>query len=449
MISQELKTITNRIAHFGGKAFIVGGSVRDSVLGLNPKDIDVEVFGMGKGTLKGILAEFGKVDCVGQSFGVIKLTTQDNDFDFSLPRRESKQGQGHKGFIVECDSSLTPREAAARRDFTFNALMQNIETGQVLDFFGGIQDLTNGVIRATSEHFKDDPLRVLRGFQFAARFAMSAVDIATVKMCQEVKSEFDTLAKERIWIEFEKWAIKGQKPNIGLRFLKQVGWLSLFPEIDNLVGLEQNPKWHPEGDVFKHTCQVVDECAKIASENELPKEQRLVLILAGLCHDFGKVTTTEVIDGKITSRGHDKAGTTFIESFMSSIAAPRWAIEQVVPLCENHMFREEPTHRNVRRLASRVSPSNIQMLVWLMQADKVHKPHSTDECEKILEIAQELKCESREIENILMGRHLIELGLKPGVEFGVILDAAKEAQLDGVFFDLAGAMAWAKERLER
>ena len=449
MIPNELREIANKIAQVGGKVFLVGGSVRDSILGLEPKDFDCECFGIDKDTLIETLKSFGKVDCVGSSFGVIKLTTDQNDFDFSIPRRENKIGKGHKGFQVEFDETITPKEAASRRDFTFNALMQDIETGQVLDFFGGIQDLTNKTIKATSKHFKEDPLRVLRGFQFVARFCLSLADFETLLMCNSLKSEFDTLAKERIWIEFEKWASKGTKPSFGIDFLIKTDWVSLFPELAQLIGLEQSSKWHPEGDVMEHTRLVVDECAKIANRENLNKEQRIILILAGLCHDFGKIITTEFVNGKITSKGHDKAGTPFVKSFLNSIDAPKWVIEQVVPLCENHMFRAQPTHRNIRRLANRISPSNIQMLVWLMEADSAHKPHPTDESKKVLEIAQELNCESQKVEDILMGRHLIELGLKPGVEFGVILNEAREAQLDGEFSDLVSGMEWLRERVKK
>jgi tRNA nucleotidyltransferase (CCA-adding enzyme) len=452
MIPNELKEIANRIEHFGGKAFIVGGFVRDMVLGLKSKDIDVEVFGMGKGTLKGILSEFGKVDVVGQSFGVIKLTTDDNDFDFSLPRRESKSGKGHKGFIVECDSSLTPKEAAERRDFTFNALMMDIETGQILDFFGGVQDLTNKTIKATSEHFKDDPLRVLRGFQFVSRFGLVNTAFDTIEMCIELVTEFDTLSKERLWIEFEKWASKSIKPSLGLQFLATSGWLNKFTDLLKTESIMQDNEWHPELWLWEHQKQAVDLAVEFAQRENLTKEERLVLVFAALCHDFGKVTTTELCeDGHIRSKGHDKAGVEPTKNFLESIDAPKWLIEQVCALVSEHMFNvhcRKPTARSIRRLARRVKPSNIKMLALLMEIDasaRFPKPRCKPIfIDRMLELAQENDCQEDEVKPLLMGRHLIALGMKPGREFGVILAQALQEQLDGTFDSLDGAIEWMK-----
>jgi len=240
-----MNDILKAIVAAGGDPIRVGGCIRDGLLGLESKDVDVEVFGLSADALCVVLRRFGKVSVVGESFGVIKLTTKDEDFDFSLPRRDSKTGRGHKGFQVEVDHSMTPKEAALRRDFTINAIGKRLD-GELVDPFGGEEDLRNRVLRATSEHFSEDPLRVLRGFQFASRFQLKA-EPETVEMCRKLIHEADTLAVERIWGEWEKWAMKGVAPSLGLRFLVECGWIRLFPELLNLIDVPQDCHWHPEG----------------------------------------------------------------------------------------------------------------------------------------------------------------------------------------------------------
>jgi len=439
MDSQELKKIAKEITRQGGKCFIVGGFVRDLAMGKESKDIDVEVFGIDPKRLTQILRRFGKVSTVGKSFGVIKLTTKENDFDFSLPRRENKVGQGHKGFMVEFDETITPKEAARRRDFTFNAMSLDPETGKVIDFFGGMDDIEKRIIRATSEMFVQDPLRVLRGFQFAARFEMT-VDAETAKMCQELKSEFHTLPKERIWEEWKKWAEKSTKPSMGLRFLVDTGWIEFFPEIEKMIGLAQDETWHPEGNVFEHTCQSVD----LASGT--------VMRFAALCHDMGKVNTTQVIDGKITSHGHDKAGEEMAQTFMARIGAPKDLTEKVVALTGNHMFLGQVSQKTVRRLAHRVQPATIEELTELMAIDKSARGQGHmvvhPIAEKIREIAKVLHVESESPQPIIMGRHLIEMGMTPGPRFGEILEMAFQAQLDGMFDSVESGMEFVETIVE-
>jgi len=472
-----LSAIANRIADTGGHALLVGGSVRDKMLGAKSKDLDVEVHGMAAEKLTDVLAEFGHVNPVGASFGVLKLTVGDDDFDFSLPRRENKVGRGHKGFQVEVDPTMTVEEAARRRDFTFNSMALDVLTGDVVDPFGGVADLEDHTLRMTDARtFVEDPLRVLRGFQFCGRFDLE-VEPETARVCAEMVGEFDALAVERVWEEWHKWATKSTKLSKGLRFLREVEWLDLFPEVAALVGVEQSTEHHPEGDVFEHTCQVVDECARLADQHELGQEQRTVLVFAGLCHDFGKVTTTRTTDENVTSHGHDKAAGPFVKMFLDRIGAPKWLVEQVVPLCANHMFRADPTPRNVRRLANRVAPSNVEMLVHLMRADRVRKqsagqarcsrchrpltdPNSVargvgpvcaakgwpGHCNAVLELSKALDCSEQAPKPVLMGRHLMPF-MPPGPEMGRVLRAAFDAQLDGVFETVDDGVAWVQSHI--
>lgn len=245
-----IERILDAIEASGGTAHYVGGAVRDAFFGFKPKDIDIEVFGIEADCLATLLRPFGRVDAVGASFGVLKFTGRDEggervDADFSLPRSESKAGRGHRGFMVTPDAAMSARDAAARRDFTINALYATRD-GHVVDHFGGADDLRARVLRHTSPAFADDPLRVLRGMQFAARFDMTMAD-ETVALCRSLRGEYDTLSKERIWGEWEKWARKGVVPSRGLNVLYRTGWIRLYPEIAAMIGVPQEPDWHPEG----------------------------------------------------------------------------------------------------------------------------------------------------------------------------------------------------------
>ena len=463
-----LLTIAHRIAQADGRAFLVGGAVRDRVLGKTAKDLDVEVHGIDADRLVAILSKHGHVNAVGARFGVLKLRVGDDDFDFSLPRRENKVGRGRKGFQVDVDPTMTVNEAARRRDFTMNAMSQDILTGEVIDPFDGTWDLRHKVLSVVDpDTFIEDPLRVLRGFQFCGRFELFA-EQRTVSICKPMVDEFDTFVPDNVWTEWEKWATKSTRPSLGLRFLHEVGWLHKFPELARLVDLEQDELFHPEGDVFTHTCQVVDECARVATQDGLDDEQRTVLVFAGLCHDFGKTVTTRRVDGRITSHGHDSSVTPFARMFLDRIGAPKWLVEQVVPLCENHMFLADPTPRNVRRLARRVSPSSVEMLVRLMHSDKAkpsfgshrcarcHRPLTDPDsvargvgpvCAKarhgdaILSVARELECSDAAPRPVLLGRHLMPF-MEPGPEMGHVLRAAFDAQLDGAFETVEDGVAW-------
>lgn len=240
-----LDRIITDIEAEGGTCYQVGGCVRDRLLGVAPKDIDVEVYAMKSDALISVLARYGKVSTVGAAFGVIKVRVGETEFDFSMPRRDSKSGAGHKGFIVETDSRMTLPEAAARRDFTINAISQDTQ-GNIHDPYNGAADLEQRILRHVSPAFAEDPLRVLRGMQFAARFDMSVAQ-ETAALCRSLLPAYGTLSIERVWTEWQKWATKGRVPSRGLSFLYRTGWINLYPELAALIGLPQEPEWHPEG----------------------------------------------------------------------------------------------------------------------------------------------------------------------------------------------------------
>ena len=311
-VPPELEKILSETSELKN-AYLVGGCVRDAMLGLDGKDFDVEVFGIGYETLARSLSRWGKTDWVGRSFGVVKLTTGgEHSFDFTIPRRDSKIAPGHKGFQVEFDPGITPTDAASRRDFTINSLMYDPRAKQLLDFFGGVSDLRNKVLRHTSEAFMEDPLRVLRGMQFAARFDLETAP-ETIELCRKMQPAFSELAVERVREEWFKWGAKSSVPSRGLKFLAATEWIDHFPEIKALIGVPQEPEWHPEGDVFVHTCHCCDAMVKIPEWQSADTESRIVYSLAILAHDFGKPQTTQ----HALKQGRDSA--------TRCLRPPRWS----------------------------------------------------------------------------------------------------------------------------
>lgn len=450
-IPPELEKILLQTAELR-RAYLVGGAVRDALLGLPPgRDFDIEVFGVNYEQLAQALSPWGRTDLVGRSFGVVKLNTgSDCQYDFTVPRQDSKVAPGHKGFEMEFDPAITPKEAAARRDFTINAIMYDPRARQTLDFFGGAADLRNRVLRHTTAAFAEDPLRVLRGMQFAGRFNLTAAP-ETVELCQRTKSACSELAVERVREEWFKWAQSSTVPSAGLRFLAQTGWIDHFPEIKSMMGVPQEPDWHPEGDVFIHTCHCCDALARLEQWRVEDAQSRIVHMLAVLAHDFGKPATTHqaMKDGvmRIISPGHEEAGADLAAAFLERMRAPQAVQARVLPLVRNHLFHfQSMTDRAVRRLARRLEPENIQGLCLVMTADSMGRPPrpavEPEFVRQLLARAHELQVRQKPPEPILMGRHLIELGLEPGKMFGAILHKAYEAQLEGAFFDLPQAWHW-------
>lgn len=443
-----------------GRPRLVGGSVRDWLLGLQPKDFDIEVPGISFEDLHRALAPFGSTDVVGRSFGVIKLRVEQTEYDFSLPRRESKTGAGHRGFAVKPEADLTDAEAAARRDFTINAIAYEPFSGQLIDPFHGERDLSAGILRHTSAAFAEDPLRVLRAFQLGARFDFTLAP-ETAELCRSMADTFTELPSERLWGEWVKWAEKAAKPSRGLEILEQTAWVQHFPEVARLRGTLQDPDWHPEGDVFTHTGHCLDALVNLVEWRNAPPESRRILGFAVLAHDFGKPATTTFGErrGKMRwiSPGHEAAGGPLADAFLQRIGAPLEVIARVRPLVLNHLAHypgdSSPfSDTAVRRLARRLTPSSIDELCAVMRADHNGRPplHSTDTLRRIDELqskARALTLENQAPRPLILGRHLIELGQTPGPHFKPVLDEAFEAQLDGVFHDESGGREWLKNRL--
>ena len=437
---------------------LVGGCVRDELMGIEPKDWDLEVYGIQPAKLREILDTFGEVNVVGEAFTVYKIGT---DLDVSLPRRERKVGKGHRGFVVEGDPDMSFEEASRRRDFTINAVLKDPLTGEIVDCFGGRDDIDNKIIRhVSSETFAEDSLRVLRAAQFAARFEF---DIApeTVAICKTI--DVTDLPRERIWGEFEKLLLRSKRPSIGLRLFYEFGVVDqLFPELKSLIGVPQEPEWHPEGDVDVHTLMVADEARKLIGD--LPYEKQVAVMLGAVAHDFGKPPTTQFFDGRWRSHSHDEAGVEPTISFLDGLGIHTLngfdVRNQVVQLVRYHLkpgeFYKAESKNSVgdgafRRLARKVEPD---LLYRVAKADSLgrnpdwlppEKRFGSEAQDWFIKKVRELDIEKKAPEPILMGRHLIEMGLRPSPQFKKILDAVYEMQLDGKVTDLACAIAEAKK----
>lgn len=449
-VSTPVRDVLDAVAKVGTPR-ISGGAVRDWLLKREPEDLDVEVFDVSWENLMAVLRGLGKVNEVGKAFGVARLRVGPGEIDFSLPRLESKTDPGHKGFVVRSEKSLDLKQAAARRDFTVNSMAYDWKDGVVWDPFEGKKDLDSRILRHTSEAFAEDPLRVLRGFQFCSRFHLTATE-ETIRLCRSIRNAYHELPVERVWMEWEKWATHSSRPSLGLKFLKETGWITHFPELNDLIDCPQDPEWHPEGDVFTHTGHCLD--AMVGQEDYLKadKSGRLVLMFATLAHDFGKPSTTVRKEKNGTLRwvspGHDRAGMPLAESFLRSIgASPKKLIPPVRALVSCHMaaiqIRKKPSRAQVRRLARKLHPGSLTELFALIRADQAGRPPLSPEPSRgLLElqaVAGEESLASQAPKPIVLGRHLLKKGLEPGPRFKTILDELFERQLDGEFSSLEEA----------
>jgi len=440
----------------GGRAYLVGGLVRDRLMGstAEARDYDLEVYGLDGGALRRLLERFGRVNAVGEAFTVYKV----GDIDVSIPRRDSKTGSGHKGFTVTGDPSMSVGEAARRRDFTINAMLCDPLSGEVLDPHGGLADLKAKRLRAVDPAtFVEDSLRVLRGMQFAARFEFG-IDPATVTLCRSIP--LTDLPSERIWGEFEKLLLRSKRPSLGLQAGLDLGVIdALFPDFKALVGCPQEPAWHPEGDVWVHTLQAVDLAAGYLADLPMPKQ--VVVVLGTLCHDLGKPPTTKVLDGRIRSLEHEAAGLPPTERVLDRLNIHTMdgydVRRQILAIVDNHLkpgllsrTREKVGDAAFRRLALKCE---LDLLYRVAKADSLGrraagaKEPDADAQEWFLERARSLSVTKEGPKPLLLGRHLLELGLAPGPRIGEITGKVYELQLDGVVKTLEDAQAEARRLL--
>jgi tRNA nucleotidyltransferase (CCA-adding enzyme) len=433
ILGQKTREIIDALERAGATCYLVGGAVRDLLLGIPATDIDIEVHRVSLERLQELLAPFGRVDLVGKSFGVLRIAAAP-DVDWSVPRRD---GPGRKPAVV-LDSDMGIVEALRRRDLTMNAMAICTATGELVDPFGGQADMRAKRLRAPDlERFVEDPLRFFRVMQFVGRFDMYP-DSALQACCASM--DLQAIARERIEEEFYKLFLKSRLPSRGIRWLKDVGRLGeLFPELGELCGLEQPVKWHPEGDVFEHTMQALD-----ASVSEsIPDDYRLVFCYAALCHDLGKVETTERMpDGRIASHGHETAGVARAASLLRRITRNVQLISLVKLLVRHHMAPGQFVKTNAgraayKRLAMKVMPLSLKLLACCASADMRGRNGSGHEplpgpvpvIEEFMARAEAYGVLEGPEEPVVQGKDFLTL-CEPGPVIGDLVRAAYRLQID-------------------
>ena len=436
-----MRRLLETLRDAGGRPYLVGGAVRDTLLGLPHEDLDVEVFGLPLPNLKEALARVGRVDVVGEAFTVFKvsgLEGAEGAVDVSLPRRDSKAGPGHRGIAVTGDPDLSLEEAARRRDFTINAVMFDPFASVFIDPFGGQRDLQRRVLRAVDlGTLGEDPLRALRAVQLAARFELT-VDAETARRCASMP--LAELPSERVFGEIQKLLLQARRPSLGLSLLREWGMLpAVAAELIPLIGTLQDPEWHPEGDVWIHTLLAVDQAVPLLEGLDTARAH--AVMLGVLCHDLGKPETTRRLEGRLRSYGHEEAGLPPTNALLD-----RWNVHrlhgydvraQVLGLVGNHLKpgqfyddRERVSDGAIRRLARKCEPA---LLYRVARADCLGRTGDFPPVamEWFLERVRQLEVAERPPDPLLQGRHVLELGVLPGPEVGRIVRAVYERQLDG------------------
>ncbi len=481
-IPSRLEELLLALLRQGLRPVIVGGSVRDHFRGEALKDYDIEVYGaVSMEMLATQLNPFGPVNAVGRQFGVLKVRLEGlGEIDVALPRTEEKHGSGHRGFSVTTDGALEFVTAARRRDFTINAIGYDVAAGAYLDPYGGRGDLERGVLRHIDDAtFVEDPLRVYRAVQFAARFGLTIAE-ETFALCRQMVEEgmLDELPRERVWMEWRKLLLHTPRPSTGFELMRSLGITQrYFPELHALIGVPQNPEYHPEGDVWNHTMMVVDAMAgelgirneELGDEVKSKKykikgddKQKLRFLLAALCHDLGKATHTQIEpDGRIRAIGHEAAGVEPTRVLVGRLTQEHDLIESITPLVEHHLapahyYRNPAKDKTIRRLSLKLAPhAAIRDLCLVAYADFLGRDRDDARSGEdpstawLLARAEALGVADGPPKPLLGGRDLIALGMKPSVRFGEILDAVYEEQIRGTVATREEALRFVERNLDK
>ena len=426
---QTAQSIARRVSESGGRAYYVGGFVRDSLTGRENKDVDIEVHGISPRELESILDSLGQRLSVGESFGVYNI--KGCSLDIAMPRKEEQRGQGHRDFDIFVDPFIGTESAARRRDFTVNAMMQDVLTGEIIDHFGGREDLRRGIIRHVCDaSFAEDALRVLRCAQFAARFDYTVAE-ETMRLCSGM--ELEHLPRERVMGELEKALLKAERPSVFFEVLREMGQLGFwFTELEALIGVPQSPVYHAEGDVWRHTMMVLDEAAKLRSQAENP----LWFMLSALCHDMGKAVCTEEKNGTIHAYRHEQAGLPIVKSFLNRLTLESKLIKYVLNMTELHMkpntMAEAGSSKKtiMHMFDSSVDP---QGLLCLALADDLGRIALKPGGGNAAFLNEKLEAYiSLMAKPCVQGRDLVEAGLRPGEYFTEVLAYAHKLHLAGI-----------------
>ncbi|MEV9498023.1 CCA tRNA nucleotidyltransferase [Aliarcobacter butzleri] len=369
--------ILNDLQELGSKPILVGGCVRDSFLNKKIKDYDIEIFNFNSlEILEKSLKKFGNVNLVGKSFGVLTLKIDEYDFDFSLPRIEKKVGNSHQDFEVSTNANLSFKEAAKRRDFTINAIGYEYFKNEILDPFGGMNDLKNKIIKHIDDKtFVEDSLRVYRSVQFASRFEFK-IDENTKILCKKIVSsgELKFLPKERVFEELKKLFLKSKKPSLGLNLLKEF----------NIMNIEQN-------------LEEIDNLAFILKDKNYDDFRKLYLFYSCLCKGMNEDETF---------------------SFIKNLTDDKKFIKGILILNETNLTNDI---KILKRLSLKLK---LEDLIVLNQAFK------NQISLEVFEILKNLDILNTPIKPLVLGKDLIKLGFVPSERFKEILDFAFDLQIE-------------------
>jgi tRNA nucleotidyltransferase (CCA-adding enzyme) len=368
----NIRDVALRIERAGGRLYYVGGGVRDELMGISVKDKDYCVTGLSQNEFMEL---FPDSFLAGKQFPVFRLMVDGQTTEFALARVERKISQGHTGFLVESSPDVTIEQDLRRRDLTINAMARDVLTGELIDPFGGQADIQSRVIRAVSDAFSEDPLRVYRAARFRAQFEFD-IDTKTMRKMRELRNELDTLSVERVFAELKR-ALAVHRPSLFFRTLESAGVLDVhFPEIHALLGVPQPIKWHPEGDVFEHSMQVLDAAAR--------HTERVEVRFAALVHDVGKAKTPR--EKWPSHHGHEVAGVPVVEHMCRRLklpvhwcAAARFATEHHMKV--HHLHQMKPLKVVDLLTAAHRNPLGVSGLAVVGLADIQGRgnPHVTDE----------------------------------------------------------------------
>lgn len=452
-IWETVENFATEVDRAGGTTYLVGGAVRDLLLGLTPKDIDLEIHGLVPAKVEDLATRFGHLVSVGRSFGVLKVRVDDHEIDLSLPRRETKTGSGHRDFSIGIDPMMDVPTAARRRDFSIGAIYLRVTTGELVDPYGGISDLNNRLLKMIdAKGFTEDPLRVLRAMQLAARFNLS-VDPETMNAMREIVPSMGALSADRVREEWKKILLSSH-PTRGLELGRQNGYIEQWhPELAALWATPQDPKTHPEGSVWNHTLLALDAAGRVQSFKQFTEPQRLFVMAAILTHDFGKASTTRNVEGVFRDDSHAQAGTRPARSFLDRLGFPEKFINHVLPLVALHgrphqIFHlaqqgQEPQIGELRRMVRTLAPATLDELLVVTVADQLGRgPFSRpdglvamperydgyDWWQKKIS-AEKLNAP---FEPILSGRDLIQRGWAAGRQIGEVVHYADQLGLNGM-----------------
>ena len=403
---ENIKLIANKIKQAGGNLYLVGGAVRDELLGKEVHDKDYCVTGISAEEFQEL---FPESHIRGKAFAVFDIDGN----EFAMARTESKQGTGHKEFEINANPEITIEQDLARRDITINAIAKDVLTEEIIDPFNGREDIKNKIIKATTEHFKEDPLRVYRVARFAAKLGF-VVEKETIIQMNELKRELNTLSKERVFTEFSK-ALETDKPSIFFEVLKKADVLDIhFKEIKDLIGVEQPLKYHPEGDAYNHTMLVLDMAADLTKKFE--HNRKIEIRFSALVHDLGKGLTPK--EEYPHHYGHEISGVELVARFGNNIKAPNNWIKCGKTACREHMrggiFNKMKPATKVDFI-ERVDKSMLGLdgLQIIVICDKTSGGRENNKDDISFEDI------GRKCLNEINGQYIQnKFGLKPGIEFG-------------------------------